>query len=549
MIKKKSERQSVFLFILLFFFSFMPSASAATGLEKLGQTINTVLGKIFFDFTTAGQTTFDVWARVLIFFILFSLLYLVLQIVPPFKGDETTPGFSPRTKRMGLIVAFALAFLSTVMIPKSWLVVIATTYGLLATVIFVFAPLIGIIFGLNKGFPTSAMIGEAGAEVTNTGRARNAFIHGLAYYFYASILHNFTEAVTRSNSGILNTISGNSLNLTDFASWNEFIEGFLLLAAIVYFIIAAFAALDSGNAGPGGQVFAGQPGQPGQRGPPGAQGPPGANAPGGNLPGGNQPGGNRPGGNQPGAQQPGGNQPGGNAPPIIPPIMGPVEQFIAIPGQNSLQVTWNPPASGNVVQYELEREPGTFWNNLFGRVARNFFTAAQARNFSYNDVTDNQDWKLRIRALGATSREVGPWTPANWLRVRIGPQVNVQNVIPQFEQEIIVYRQRIAQFQQMCIQFSQLPQAQRGNDLTAQNRVNDSVIELLSSMNTLNGIYANLRTQMIQLSPQDRVQFIQLQGAARLESMRITGFLTPQLISEVGAHCPNIQNIQPLQFP
>ncbi len=529
MIKKKSERQSVFLVVLLFFFSFMPSVTAATGLEKLGQTVNTVLGKIFFDFTSAGQTTFDVWARVLIFFILFSLLYLVLQIVPPFKGDAAAPGFSPRTQRMGLIVALALAFLSTVMIPSSWLVVVATTYGLIATVIFVFAPLIGIIFGLNKGFPTSAMIEDAGAQVPNPSRARNAFIHGLAYYFYASILHNFTEAVTRSNSGILNSISGNSLNLTDFASWNEFIEGFLLLAAIIYFIIAAFAALDnSANAPQGnGGNQPGSQGPPGQRGPQGGQGPQGA--PGGNLP--------------------GGNVPGGQNPLPTPPIMGPVQNFVAVPGQNSLQVTWNPPASGNVVQYELVREPGRFWANLFGKDTRNFFTAAQTRNFSYNDVKDGEDWKLRIRALGATSREVGPWTPNNWLRVLIGLQGNVQNVIPQFQQEIATYQNRIALFQQSCIQFSNLPQAQRITDLRAQNTVNDTVIELLSSMNSLFGIYTNLRTQLLQLSPQDRAQFISLQGRARLESMRLTGFLTPQVIADVGAYCPNIQNIRPLQFP
>ena len=75
MVKKNGEFISIVTLLALFL---LPSVSAAP-LDRIGDLLKDSLGRVFFDFTRVGQSTFDLWIRVLIFFILFSLLYLILH--------------------------------------------------------------------------------------------------------------------------------------------------------------------------------------------------------------------------------------------------------------------------------------------------------------------------------------------------------------------------------------------------------------------------------------------------------------------------------------
>ncbi len=229
---KKGDSFSAYLLAVLFS---LPITFATNAFDNVNGMISSILTRVFFDFSTVGQTQLSLWIRILLFVILFSLFYILLPLVPIF-GDKSNGGYHAHAKRFGFLISFALAFLSIVLIPPEVLITIASTYGLLATVLFIGGPLVGIIIGLNKGLPT----GELNSDGTNNeNRTRNYLIHAFAYYFFATILHNFTNAVQTSQS---------LLSIQDFTNWSSFIEGFALIAFIVYLILALVHLFGKSNA-------------------------------------------------------------------------------------------------------------------------------------------------------------------------------------------------------------------------------------------------------------------------------------------------------------
>lgn len=524
MVKKIGEFISINAVLTLLL---VPSVSAAP-LDRVGEMLKDVLGRIFFDFTRASPQAFDLWIRVLIFFILFSLLYLILPFLPIFGQANQGGGrtFFPQARRMAVVVAFALAFMSAVMIPHSILVAIAGTYGWIAAILFLLGPLVGIVIALNVSneLSTATTLRDAnGQERPNPHRARNALFHGLIYYLFATILHNFMQAVRTA---------GSSLNLSQFIEWGEFVEAIVLIAAIVYLIMALVWALGGGSNQPPGPGP--QPPVPGPQ-PPG----PGPQPPG---PGPQPPG--------PAPQPPGpGPQPPGPGPQPIPPAqpMGPVQNFQVLPGDQEVVALWQPPLVGNVAQYQLEGRRtgilGRFRNDV------NQFLPGTDRNLRVAPLQNGDEWQFRIRALGVTRAEEGPWS--RWQRVRVGPRATppqFARLLDDFDNQIQAYAQANTLFQSACTTFAPLSVAQRRSQ-ARQRQVLQSMTNLLARMQAINITYTLIQQQFLQFSPADRARFAVLQGNARAESAQLVQFLTPQILNNVGGYCPFIVNIVPPQFP
>lgn len=223
MSKKRIVLSVLFLFLL-------PVVFAAGPLDRVYDLLGDVTSRIFFDMTTVSQQTFVLWMKTLLFFMLFALYSLILPFIPLFgKKEGATGSYHPHAKRLGMIVSAALALTSVIMIPASILVAISSTYGFLAATLFLLAPLVGLVIGLNKAFPTAKEVNNQ----ENKHRGLYALLHALAYYLFATILHNFTDAVQTSGA----------FGLQAFSSWSVFIEGLALIAFIVYLIMALFFLL------------------------------------------------------------------------------------------------------------------------------------------------------------------------------------------------------------------------------------------------------------------------------------------------------------------
>ncbi len=82
---KKSDRFSAYVFALLFS---LPIAFAATAFDNVSLLINSVITKVFFDFSTIGQTQLSLWIRILLFVILFSLYYLLLPLLTTIRASH-----------------------------------------------------------------------------------------------------------------------------------------------------------------------------------------------------------------------------------------------------------------------------------------------------------------------------------------------------------------------------------------------------------------------------------------------------------------------------
>ena len=199
-------------------------SSEPTVLTPLTNALNTFARFIFID---ARETLGDeIFLRVLIWIVLFTVFYAVLMFLPtPFKK-----------KNFALPISAVMALISVIFMPLAFVYSIAFAYGFTTSFLLMAIPVVAVLLLMHYALPTTE------TKEPDAGKRRiNHGIKAIMFYFLATLVQNFMQVQTLYIEGQNLPIASIAFSQQGWTDMNSLVVSVCMFLFLFHLVMAIFS--------------------------------------------------------------------------------------------------------------------------------------------------------------------------------------------------------------------------------------------------------------------------------------------------------------------